>query len=237
MTPERIGIGITCHNRNSTALRTITAWRRYMPQGALLVVVDDASTVPIRGATYRFEANAGIAIAKNKCLELLEGCTHVFLSDDDCYPIVKNWYQPYINSGYKHLSLTFDKLVNGRPNGNTLQEVLPDGHRVFINACGCMLYLHRDVIDKVGGFDEGFCKWGFEHLDLSRRIFNAKLTPYPFMDIPNWRPYFRSLDFEIRIRSSVSNSSYYRALNKKRYDRMKKSKRFIPYIKTPKADD
>ena len=59
-----IGIGITTHNRRSTALHAIREIKRLAPQGSKVVVVDDASDVPFPGADYRFEQNAGIAKAK-----------------------------------------------------------------------------------------------------------------------------------------------------------------------------
>src|SRR5690606_10124331 len=83
---SRIGVGITTHNRPEIFAKTLAEMRKHLPPGAKLVVVDDASKEPVAEADYRFEENAGIARAKNKCLELLDGCEHIFLFDDDCYP-------------------------------------------------------------------------------------------------------------------------------------------------------
>src|SRR5690606_15268014 len=96
--------------------------RKYLPDGAVLVVVDDASDFHDPGATFTFPHNAGIAAAKNKCIELLvnAGCTRFFLFDDDTWPKVEGWELPYINSGEKHLSFTFPTLANGKQNGRKL---------------------------------------------------------------------------------------------------------------------
>ena len=78
-----IGIGITTHNRREVLLNSLKSFERFLPDDYKLVVIDDASDVPVSKSEwglydiYRFEKNVGIATAKNKCLELLEDCEHI----------------------------------------------------------------------------------------------------------------------------------------------------------------
>jgi glycosyltransferase involved in cell wall biosynthesis len=225
----KIGIGITVHNRNQMAYDTIARWQEMLPDDSKLIVVDDGSKDPIIGADYRFNHNVGIASAKNKCLELLQDCEHIFLSDDDCYPKVKDWFVPYIESGVKHLSFTFDKVKSGRANGNFVSGNC-EGLIEYVNPCGCMLYIHRLCLDVVGGFDDGYIKWGYEHVDFSRRVYNAGLTPRPFLDVPNSLDYFVSLDYEQSVGSSVPQRNSYFEINKRRYTSRLKSTEFAPFI-------
>src|SRR5690606_36304792 len=119
-----VGIGITSFNRPEILDRSIEFDKKHLPEGAKLVIVDDGSTErPKTKVDYRFPHNSGIASAKNKCLELLEGCEHIMLFDSDAWPIVADWHIPYINSGIKHLSFTFPKLISGRPNGRNLLNI------------------------------------------------------------------------------------------------------------------
>jgi glycosyltransferase involved in cell wall biosynthesis len=82
----------------------------------MLVVVDDASDEKKVGLEvdkyHYFPKRVGIAKSKNKCLELLEKCDHIFLFDDDFYPIKEGWEQIYIDTaqqtGIHHLCFTFD---------------------------------------------------------------------------------------------------------------------------------
>ena len=74
-----IGIGITTHNRYETFSKTLVEIKRYAPKDAKIVVVDDASDIPVPEATFRFDTNVGIAAGKNKCMELLDECDHLFL--------------------------------------------------------------------------------------------------------------------------------------------------------------
>lgn len=200
----KIGIGITTHNRQVNAEKCLKEVKRFAPEGATIVVVDDASDVPFKEAAFRFRHNTGIAGAKNKCLELLDGCDYVFLFDDDTWPQAAEWWKPYIESGVHHLSFTFDRLVNGSPNGNGIFK-RKNGLKYHNNPCGCMLFFTREYIDTVGGFNIGFGKYGNEHVDLSVRGYNAGLTAHPFMDVEKSLPLFHSLDYLGRVKSSVKN--------------------------------
>lgn len=186
----KIGIGITTTTgRNETASHAIAQIRKYSLTCKIVVVKD----------VY------GIAKAKNQCLSQLDGCDHIFLFDDDTFPILTGWYEPYIESGINHLSFTFDKLHHGGTNGNRLLLKSENGLNVYQNPCGCMLYINRKCLDVVGGFDERFLGWGYEHVNYSQRIHNAGLTPYLFMDVSNSLELFHSMDYHCEIKSSVEH--------------------------------
>lgn len=228
----KIGIAITVHNRNETAKITIDKIKSLSPKNSVIVIVDDASEIPYDGADYRFKSNAGIAGAKNKCIELLydKGCTHFFLFDDDVYPLVKDWHLKYINTGINHLCFSFDKFINGRPNGRKINSQF-NGLVEYHEPCGCMLYLTRECVDKVGGMDPEFGKWGFEHVGYSMRIHNAGLTPKPFLDIKNSTDVLYSLDWDQTIKRSVSASDRSKHIpkNQAKYKSEIKSSKYIDF--------
>jgi glycosyltransferase involved in cell wall biosynthesis len=224
-----IGVGITTRNRGELAALVIKEWERFMPPGANLVVVDDASSPPFDKATYRFRKNVGISVAKNKCLELLDHNEHIFLADDDCFPVKTGWAGAYISPGIKHLSFTFPHLANGQNNERYLIKKR-DGLAYYKQPCGCLLYVHRECLDVVGGMDVNYKMWGFEHVDYSQRIFNAGLTPHPFMDIANSLSVFCSLDYHGLIKStSLPGRVQYGRQNTERYYKNIKSKEYYPY--------
>ena len=137
----------------------------------------------------------GIAYSKNKCLEALmdAGCDYLFLFDDDCYPVIVGWENVFIDSGLNHAALTFTKLANGKSNGNVIRKT-QNGIDQFINPCGIMLFFKRHTIDIIGGNDVRYSQWGHEHVGFSSRIFNAGLTPAPFICPVGAMEYFYSLD-------------------------------------------
>lgn len=201
-----IGVGITTHNRQALAASTLAKIKELTP-GAHIVVVDDASQprVRIAGAeVYRFNKNVGIARAKNKCLELLSDCDHIFLLDDDTYPITAGWTEPYVNSKEHHLMYLFETWASGNPVGDD-QIVYEDGLIVaHQHARGCMLYIDRTVLDRVGGMDVRYGKAMNEHLDWSNRIYNAGLTTFRYMDVPGSDKLIHSMDEYQEVGSSIS---------------------------------
>ena len=76
---SKIGIGITTRDRNEVFAYTLSRLVEHLPKDCTLAIVDDNSKVPVVEADYRFENNVGVARAKNKCLELLKDCDHIFL--------------------------------------------------------------------------------------------------------------------------------------------------------------
>lgn len=205
-TPCNIGIGITTHNRPDAFEKTYSEIKRLAPSGAVIVVVDDASKIPVSIADYRFNSNAGIAIAKNKCLELLynKGCEHIFLFDDDTYPLVENWYSKYVESPEPHLMWIFDKH-NGQKETQVDVLYKDDKHTAYHATRGCVLYCHRRVLDTVGGMNPNFGLWGWEHQSWSDRIHSAGLTTFRYADVTGSDGFFHSMDKNNEIKSTATD--------------------------------
>lgn len=177
----RFGVAITTRNRPDRLKHCVEQFRTHTPAGVPIVVVDDASDPPAQ-ADYRFPANVGIATAKNKCLELLlkAGVEHLFLVDDDAYPIADNWWEPYVASPEPHLFAVFPQPTQ---KSSQIRELYRDDQHIAYHATrGYFLYYHRSVIDKVGGFDTRFFN-AFEHVEFTNRIHNAGLTTWPYQDV------------------------------------------------------
>lgn len=216
----KIGVAISTHNRRDIADHSIEKWRQLLPNGAKLVIVDDASAIPYPGADYRFERQVGISVTKNKCLQLLEGYDHVFICDDDIYPLDPNWATWYTHSNLQHACYIFDrKLLWAEPD-----------YKAYELPRGCLLYFTKRCIEKAGGFDTNFTSM-YEHANLSQRIFNMKLTPAPYIDIPYSKGLFYSHDEQGTAQSSMDAYERSKAIraNKKYWEETKLSNQFIPY--------
>lgn len=202
-----IGIGITTHNRNKLVAETYAKIAALSPD-AKIVVVDDASIEPVNitGDVYRFDSNVGIARAKNKCLELLADCDHIFLFDDDTYPIADNWWKPYVESSESHLMYCFKDWANGTPVGDDDIIYSDSKHVAHSHARGCMLYIKRPVLDIVGGMAVQFGKAMDEHGDWSNRIHNAGLTTFKHMDVVDSDLLIYSMDQHQEVSSSISHA-------------------------------
>lgn len=192
----RIGVGITTRNRNKIIAQAVEHHRAHLPAGATLVVVDDASEKPVDGADFRYDTQAGVATAKNKTIELLMAADvdHLFLFDDDCWPTVDDWWQPYADSPEPHLMYIFGDLKKGALLRDIHQLHADDQHIAWSGPRGCMLYAHRTAVEAVGGMDPIFNPWGYEHGDWSNRIHHAGLTTWRYADITGSDQLLHSMD-------------------------------------------
>lgn len=182
---DKIAICVTTRNRRNALDKCIEQLSLFMPQNSRLFIVDDASEVRVNNADYRFDTRVGIPQAKNKCLELSMdyGADHIFLFDDDIYPIKNEWEQPYIRSEYKHLCFTF-----------LPSYAIDETHKKHHLGNGCMLYIHKDVIKTIGGFDISFGLGKYEHTQFSHRAKAAGFCPTPYVDVINSGTLFHSMD-------------------------------------------
>lgn len=228
----KIGIGITEYNRYSLFSKSYQEITKRLPPNSKLVVVDDCSTKPFPESTFRFETNVGISKAKNKCLELLDDCDYIFLFDSDTYPIVDNWWQPYIDSGEPHLMYIFTNFASGKKPDAITEIYRNDKIVAYTQTRGCVLFYKADVIKQVGGMDTIFGRWGYEHQNLSDRIFMAGFTSFRYMDVVNSKGLFYS-DDEVNNNSNSSVMGRERAelasKNKAIYDKLIYSKETRPY--------
>jgi GT2 family glycosyltransferase len=154
----RIGVSISSRNRPYTLREAVLHWKVHKPQDSdwKLVIVDDASTPPVPGDVgvevihnpYRL----GVAMTKNRGIEALmrAGCDHLFLADDDVWPVADGWWEPYVHSPEQHLSYQW----SSRGRRGTWRKLHDDGTHWSINfPRGVLLYATRKVIDTVGGMD------------------------------------------------------------------------------------
>lgn len=206
----KIGIALTTHNRHDVLARSVEQQLKYLPAGAMVVVVDDGSTdpakVPDDVTLIRHDTPQGIIYAKNRCIEHLmaSGCDHLFLFDDDAFPVAGNWHLPYIESPEPVLSYIFQNWANGRPIGDA-KAIGGDGkHIAYSHTRGCMIYVHRSAVKRIGGFDPAFgfaMEQDVEYLD---RAFHAGLTSWRFADVANSDLLIDSLDRQQSVSSSLT---------------------------------
>lgn len=212
----KIGIGVTTTpNRQHVFEQWFAAYSKVSLPGFHLYIHNDAN--------YQ-----GIAYSKNKCLSALyeAGCTDIFLFDDDTLINNANWHVSYICSGLNHACWNFNRKLK---NPYILTDVrsYPVNYKEYEKPNGCMLYVKREVLDIVGGFDEDFKIWGYEHVNWSDRIFNNGLTPARYIDVAGSKGLFQMVNCE----TSVSNEIRERTIpiNEKLYKEKFYSKEFKPF--------
>lgn len=187
MNSEKIGIAITTRNRPdvlSVCLRHFSVFKPVFEYS--FVVLDDNSDEDVAVANERScvehgfsmsyvyaSERMGIAKAKNQCLERLGDCDYCFLFDDDCFPKQLGWDELYVNC-YKH-SGCHHLLYNAHigpyaPVGKAF------GVEEYNAELGVLMFMTRHCIDVIGGFDERYGIYGYEHMEYTRRAQEAILT-------------------------------------------------------------
>lgn len=188
-------IAISTRNRPESFWYAYKMIKQFSPKGTDIFVVDDCSDTIYFNADYRFKERSGISYVKNMCLQLTESYDAVFLFDDDTYPVSFDWWKPYVESGQHHLCYTFYK---------PLKIDVESGLKAFRLTNGCMMYFSRHCIETVGGFDTNYPN-KFEHIDLTRRIFNNGLTKYKFQDVIGSENLIYCLDQDNAIQRSFTD--------------------------------
>ena len=205
----RIGIAITTHNRPAVLAKTIEQHLKHFPAGAKLIVIDDGSSPAATAAgieIIRHEKSLGIVASKNRSLEALidAGCEHLFLWDDDAYPITDNWHVPYVESPEPHLAYQFLDLAGAQKLKDMAVLYRDEQHIAYTGQRGVMLYYQRSAIEKVGGFDPVYGRGMYEHPDLALRIHNAGLSTWAFADVAGSEKLIYSLDEHEAVERSVA---------------------------------
>lgn len=252
-----IGLAITTFNRPDMLLKTIKAYKKYNRniQNGRYIVWDDGSDKENADLNRKYalehkfeyfysEENIGVAKSKNKCFELLEDSDFIFLSDDDSYPLYHDWWDVFIDTYHKtkipHFCVTFSHFADGRYSGHHLQPIKNvNGCEldVYGTACGILMFYAKPILNRIGGMDINYLKWGGEHVGHSSRIVNSefgqRLTGIPCPK--NAFNLFRSHDYEQNANSKIEKE--YREWSAKVYERLLHSERHDDSFKPFKKDN
>lgn len=206
----RVGVAISTHRRPEVLARALQGWAKAMPDQ--LIVVHDVN-------------GDGVAATKNRGLELLmadAGCEHLFLCDDDVWPVSDRWHE-YVQAPALHLMHCW---------GSSRFLAYDDGYSVWSWPRGVVLYVHRDVVETVGGMRPEFGRWGGEHVDWSRRIHAAGFTAHPFADLAAAKHgIWHCEDYTRSTPSTVSAQERHASSDRRKrlYKRFRGSTEFVPY--------
>lgn len=193
-TQPTIGVGVTSTpNRKHLLDEWLVMFRQHTKMPYHLHVHEDTY--------YR-----GVAYSKNENLKALKGCDYIFLFDDDCYPINDNWVNFFTSSNEKHL------LFLNQGHGMIYKK---QGTEYYRDCGGVFMMLTKEVLLNVGAFGE-YGVYGFEHAGYSQRIYKAGFTNAPYQQLTDTHKYLRALDYEGTIKSSVSDETKQKEIQKNR---------------------
>jgi len=187
---SKIGIGVSSYLRPTEALRVCHGVLEEIAERSnyafhTICSVDEENPIGYEPVARDFglitAPNGGVAVNKNRILRHFSqlDCDMVFLIEDDLQVKRTGWIDMYCraiqetNMGHlTWLSPDYRKPVTGTLKLKHMTIGLY-GHEVN----GVFMVTTRECIQRVGAFDEGFGRYGAEHMDYSRRCFHAGLYP------------------------------------------------------------
>lgn len=132
---------------------------------------DDCTFVVVEDTERR-----GVAWARNQVLQQLDHCDHIFLFDDDCWPVMRGWAEYWAGEcaaawvGYSALPEAFKtgRIERWAHAGSDI--IYWDG------GIGAAIYQHRSALEVIGGYNEALHGYGFEDAGRADRAQRAGLT-------------------------------------------------------------
>jgi len=171
----KIGLGTTTYNRPDYFKQCIDSFKFVHPD--FICAYNDGSHYDIRPdfEYYESKENKGVATAKNWLLHRMmdEGCDHIFLMEDDITftgDAIKLYFEVAEQSGFQHLNFAH------HGDGNVNRKLYSDKWLAYYpHLIGAFSYYSREVIEKVGYFDDRM-KNAYEHVQHTWRISGAGYT-------------------------------------------------------------
>ncbi len=188
---NKIGIGVITCNREHFFRKCISN----LPELDSIIVINDGNEYSsVRYPSHvknivHHKKNMGVTKSKNEALRFLlnEGCTHIFLHEDDVVitdsRIIDKYIQAAEVSGILHFNYAYHGPGNRSDDGTPAYRTVidyPKKVKISLNrhVLGAVSYYHRTVLEKVGLMDERL-KNAWDHVDHTYQIIKAGYHP-PF---------------------------------------------------------
>ena len=173
---NELGIAVTTFNRREKLSHCLDKILLHTRVPYTLIVADDGSSddtcemLRARRISFVTGPNRGIAWNKNRglfYLSQIEACATVVLIEDDCYPSVDGWEEPWIAGAeaWGHVNLATHAVMPMIAGGKgTPREPYRSGA-----VSGQCASFSADVMTYVGYIDTRFRRYGHEHVEHSLR--------------------------------------------------------------------
>ena len=198
-----IGIGVCSYKRPELATNTCKSILGTIDRTKHTITsvcsVDDLDIYGYEWVSQNFNLihgeNKGISYNKNRLLKCLESNDVIFIAEDDIIFLKEGWINLYLKAievtGYQHFNYIvpdYRKLITRTIpyEGITLGDTGP-----YVN--GVLMVTTKECLQKVGGFDEAYKKYGYEHADYTKRCKAARIYPDFHIHVMEASPYIQWL--------------------------------------------
>lgn len=213
-----IGIVLVTYNRQSYAERVFASIRKYAPEGAVIVVVNDGEPYKdcnFEGAITIFNnEQLGVGQSKNIGIAqlLMYDCEHIFVQEDDI-ELINDAYSMYIDA-YHQTKIRHFNFQHSNQGSKTLRSTYECGTvmiQMFRSPEAGLSYFHKSLFEQYGQFDPVYMN-AFEHIDFEYRLVLAGAAPpfWWFPDVYDSREFAQEiLDGPQELRSTITDKTDY----------------------------
>lgn len=175
----KIGIGVCSYKRPDLATKVCNDILKTVDQSKYEIQtvcsVDDTDITGYEEVAEKFgliyAPNGGIPVNKNRLLHYLQDNDVVFISEDDICFKKPGWIDVYLKAieetGFQHFNYIvsdYRKYITKALKYENVHLGLCGG---YVN--GVLMVMTKKCIESVGGFDERYKMYGYEHADYTRR--------------------------------------------------------------------
>lgn len=122
----------------------------------------------------------GVSFSRNTLLTLMKDYDHIFLMDDDVYPMMHGWEKYFIEQCAQH-----DVHYSSLPEAFKSKLLSVDGEMGrWDNGIGAFTYQTKHALEVIGGYNTAYNRYGFEDTGRSFRARRAGLSGGEFNSCP-----------------------------------------------------
>lgn len=222
-----IGIGVCSYKRPELATNTcksiLATIDRSTHNITTVCSLDDIDATGYDWVIKNFNLihgkNEGISYNKNRLIRYLDGNDYIFLAEDDILFLKPGWVDIYIKAcvitGYQHFNYIVSDYRKYIKRTIPFKDITIGDSGPYVN--GVFMVMSKECIKLVGGFDNRYIKYGYEHADYTKRCKKAKIYPefhthiMEASDFIEWLPSKSCLSEEekkegIQINSKIFNA-------------------------------
>jgi len=199
-----VGVGVCSYRRPELAtevcrgiLRTIEGSKHNI---TTVCSLDDSNTSGYEWIAANFNLihgeNKGISINKNRLIRNLINNDVIFIAEDDIAFYKSGWVELYIKAieltGFQHFNFIVPDYRKFIKRTIKYGDIFIGDTGPYVN--GVLMVMSKKCIDTVGGFDDRYERYGYEHADYTDRCKRAGIYPNFHMHVMesseylNWVP-------------------------------------------------
>jgi GT2 family glycosyltransferase len=182
-----IGIGVCSYQRPELAtdtcrdiLNTVDSSKHHI---TTVCSLDDENVLGYEWVSKNFNLiygkNKGVAANKNRILKYLEGNDFIFIAEDDIKFNKPGWVDVFIKAEeltkFQHFNYIVSNYREFIKRTVSYGDISVGDSGPYVN--GVLMVMSKKCLEIVGGFDERYGRYGYEHVDYTNRCKKAGIHP------------------------------------------------------------